>query len=111
MGCAEVVPCPQHSRKRLLPARHDVYNSKRWKVFRQRILKEHPWCEHCVRQGKPQSVMGCSDTSAGPSQHVHHKVDLADGGAPFDPDNVEALSQRCHSIETRKRQNAHKLTA
>jgi hypothetical protein len=109
MGCEGFIPCPTHSRKRIIPERHDIYNSKRWKVFRSRILKERLWCEHCLKQGKKPSVMGCSETSAGPSQHVHHKVDLADGGPAFDPDNVEALSLRCHSAETRRRQNTRAM--
>jgi hypothetical protein len=97
--------CPAHTPKRVRGEHHSLYSSKRWRRFRARILTQRLWCQHCLAKGLPTSLLGgCTPQTTGRSQHVHHKVDIADGGAPFDPDNVEALSHACHSRETNARQ-------
>lgn len=106
MGCGEALPCPTHQPRRVAGAHHAIYGTKRWRTFRLRILKERPWCEHCLKQGKPRDYLTgrCSDTTSGRTIDVHHIIDLADGGAPFDPGNIEALSKPCHSRVTQQRQ-------
>src|SRR5678815_2883896 len=97
MGCPHSRPCPEHDTRVLAPFSQDnksIYNSKRWKQFRRKILNERPWCEDCLAKGLTPNYLTqvCNDTGAGLSRDVHHIVDLTDGGAPFDPDNVKALS-------------------
>ncbi len=70
--------------------RNSFYARKRWRLRRRRHLFEHPLCERC----------------GAVAEHVHHIVDLADGGAPYDGGNLESLCKRCHSrvtIERRRR--------
>jgi|SRR5688572_8187416 len=106
-GCPDLaIPaqahCGKHTPER--GAHHKIYGTKRWRLFRLSILKQRRWCERCLPQGKLKSpIAGCTETTTGLSNHVHHKIDLADGGAPFDPNNVEALSHSCHSRETAAR--------
>lgn len=105
MGCPNSRPCPEHDQRTMRKASQDnkkLYASPRWQRFRRRILLERIWCERCTAKALPPNVLTqvCTDTGAGLAVDVHHKVDLADGGAPFDPENVEALSKSCHSRVT-----------
>jgi 5-methylcytosine-specific restriction endonuclease McrA len=61
-----------------------VYATKRWAMTRRRQLFDHPLCDQC----------GIVATD------VHHVVDLADGGPPYDLDNLQSLCQACHSRVT-----------
>ncbi len=87
--------CQRHARQRdkqIQRAGKQVYNTRRWKVVRTHYLFNHPLCE-------------CDDpTCFLIAEHVHHVKDLADGGAPFDQANLQALSASCHSRITRANQ-------
>ncbi|MCY4020159.1 MAG: HNH endonuclease signature motif containing protein [Chloroflexi bacterium] len=62
-------------------AKH-VYNSRRWRALRLAVLHLAGWrCQRCGRAARLE---------------VHHRVALADGGAAFDVDNLEAVCRRCH---------------
>lgn len=103
LGCSHIAPCPLHGRRRRVAFGAKVYHSARWLNFRRRVLAERPFCEACLEAGK-RPGLDCTDTTAGPSTDVHHRLDLADGGAPFDRENVEALSHGCHARVTVARQ-------
>lgn len=109
LGCGKSHPCPDHTRQRTAGAHHAIYGTARWRTFRLRVLRQRPWCEHCLAKGLPKDYLTgrCTDTTTGRSSDVHHKVDLADGGPPFEPSNVEALSHPCHSRTTRSRQQRY----
>ena len=68
------------------PARHEFYSSTQWRRMRERYRRLHPLCEECQRQGIVTAA-----------ELVHHKVEIADGGAPLDSDNLESLCWSCHS--------------
>ena len=68
------------------PGRHKVYATKLWRSTSRRYREEHPLCEACLRDGVVK-----------PADLVHHKVDIVDGGDPFDPDNLESLCLACHN--------------
>ena len=65
------------------PATRKIYNSAAWKLARQARLDldAHActWCGH-----------------SGDRLEVHHRVPLAEGGAPFDIDNLQTLCFWCH---------------
>jgi 5-methylcytosine-specific restriction endonuclease McrA len=71
-------------------ARKKLYDSAEWKRVRAHILTERVLCELCKAQGRVV-----------PGVEVHHIADLADGGAPFDADNLQLLCTSCHSIITK----------
>jgi hypothetical protein len=74
-------------------ARKKLYNSAAWQRCRALALRRSPLCPKCLKNGFTV-----------PSKDVHHKVDLADGGAPLDLDNLETLCHEHHSMVTRWRQ-------
>lgn len=68
-----------------------VYNSPRWAAVRRIVLERDGW--RCVRCGLPGRL------------EVHHRQRVADGGAPFDPANLETVCWHCH-IEEHKADQA-----
>lgn len=93
-GCPEFVHyrgrCRRHARQRNRETRSQnkpIYNTTKWKLTRRRYLFEHPLCE-----------CGCGQIA----EDVHHKVDIAKGGDPWDPANLEALTHSCHAKITRR---------
>ena len=59
-----------------------IYRSRRWAQVRLIILDRAGWrCESCGR--------------AAPLE-VHHRVPLADGGAPYAQQNLRAVCRPCH---------------
>lgn len=95
-GCPNVATwrgrCPLHARERNRETRSQnasLYNSKRWKLTRRRKLTDTPLCERCGRV----------------AAHVHHRIDLQQGGDPWNQQNLEALCASCHNSTTAKRQH------
>ena len=68
------------------PARHGFYASPEWRRERDWYRARHPLCEECQRQGRVAAA-----------DHVHHKVEISQGGAPLDVENLERLCRSCHS--------------
>jgi 5-methylcytosine-specific restriction endonuclease McrA len=84
--------CQRHSRLRertINRAGQKIYRRKRWRNTRERVLSEQPIC------------VECKDALA---EHVHHIVDLADGGDPWARENLAGLCASCHSKITRANQ-------
>ena len=94
-GCPEPAVyrgrCRAHGRERerAWSPNKAVYGTKRWRMLRRAKLGRSPVCERC-------GVRLATD--------VHHRVDLRDGGDPWDVEGLEALCRACHSRETRLRQ-------
>jgi 5-methylcytosine-specific restriction protein A len=91
--------CREHATRIDQAARQDrpgraIYSTARWRNTRRRYLFRHPICE----------TPGCRRIAT----QVHHRIDLADGGDPWDPAGLEALCASCHSKETRR---THRRTA
>jgi 5-methylcytosine-specific restriction protein A len=61
-----------------------------WRRRRKEFLRRHPWCEE----------PGCPY----PSEHVDHKVPLAQGGQDAES-NLQALCRTCHSRKTMRELN------
>ena len=54
----------------------------RWDVFRRAMIRRSGGvCERCGIHGRLE---------------MHHMTPLSDGGACYDPENVEVLCRRCH---------------
>ena len=97
-GCARMATyrgrCPQHAQQHdrtINRAGRRFYNTKRWRILRNWYLFHHSICE-CDQQ--------CGQLAV----DIHHRQDIADGGNPYDPQNLQALSKECHSKVTRQRQ-------
>jgi 5-methylcytosine-specific restriction endonuclease McrA len=78
-------PEPEYER-----AGKPIYSSNRWKVLRNELRKEKPYCEHCGVTAKQKRLM------------VDHIKEIRDGGAPFDKANLQVLCDSCHASKTQK---------
>jgi 5-methylcytosine-specific restriction protein A len=91
--------CTTHASQRSKETRSQnkpLYNSKRWKLTRQRKLNEMPLCESPPEDHDPPGDRIATD--------VHHKQAVQHGGTPWAMDNLEALCHPCHSRKTRREQ-------
>ena len=94
-GCPELVSgrfCDKHrkedhqhyNRHQRDPEAYKQYGTE-WRRIRARYVARHPLCELCRAAGRLR-----------PTEEVHHKVPLRDGGTHAE-DNLQALCKRCHS--------------
>jgi len=65
------------------------YGTARWQKFRDWYRTQHPLCEKCQAAGLIV-----------PGELVDHIIELKDGGAPLDEDNVQTLCRTCHAGKT-----------
>jgi 5-methylcytosine-specific restriction endonuclease McrA len=84
----------ERSRDRRATAHKRFYDTKRWKLTARHYRFHNPLCEYEVEDGKQ-----CGQIAA----HVHHIVDIADGGALYDPENLMAVCKPHHSRITLER--------
>lgn len=90
-GCPEAATyrgrCPEHARQRNRDTHHNrhIYNSKRWKHTRRRVLFNQPLCQ-------------CGKLAT----DVDHITPISDGGDPWNHANLQPLCATCHSRKTNK---------
>lgn len=66
-----------------------LYLSREWRALMARIKRERGcWCVMCGAGGKGVRVLG------------DHIVEVKDGGAELDPENVQLLCLPCHNRKT-----------
>jgi 5-methylcytosine-specific restriction protein A len=65
-----------------------LYESPAWRKLRAIYLKRNPLCERCYAEGRITPAVICD-----------HKVEIKDGGARLDPDNLQSL---CHAHHNKK---------
>ena len=97
-GCTEEATtgsrCRSHERERNRRHRSEhksIYNTRKWKLTRRRVLFERPLCERC----------------GGIATDVHHRDGYED---PYKLDGLAPLCHSCHSKLTRAEQLAGGLT-
>lgn len=86
--------CQRHAKQRNRETRSrnaPLYNSKRWKLTRKKVLSEQPLCPGVL--GQPCGMIATD---------VHHIIDVQAGGDPWARDNLTALCHACHSRITRR---------
>lgn len=93
-GCPDPVAyrgyCTAHAGDRKRESRRAgvaIYNTKRWRILRRRVLFEQPLCS-------------CGEIAT----DVDHVEPLADGGAAWERANLQGLCASCHSQKTRREQ-------
>lgn len=72
------------------------YNSKAWKKVRRAQFDHEPLCRECRKQGRLV-----------PAEDVDHIIQLEDGGAPLDPENLQSLCHSHHSEKTARDRLGH----
>lgn len=82
--------CEQHTEPKVDNRPRDRVtrtNRAPWKNLSARLRRMQPWC----------SIPGCDDTDL----TIDHIIPLAEGGAPYDLDNLRVLCRRHNSARTR----------
>ena len=80
---------PKSSTRNRKPSR--LYYTQRWKRYRKAVLsRQGGICEHC------------NDTPPDHMLHLDHIQPLAQGGEPFNDDNIQVLCVSCHAKKTAK---------
>jgi 5-methylcytosine-specific restriction endonuclease McrA len=65
--------------------RPDPRATTEWRrVRRAALARDHATCQRC----------------SGPASDVDHRIELVDGGAPFDLENLQALCASCHDAKS-----------
>lgn len=85
--------CNRHRQKQYDTTTRDksqkrVYNSKRWKIARNKAL---------IRDS-----LQCVKCSSREHLEVDHIEELKDNGAKYDLANLQTLCRRCHAIKTQR---------
>jgi 5-methylcytosine-specific restriction protein A len=84
--------CAEHAaelRKATRSPFDSFYASKPWRLARSAYLFAHPLCEYVDSDGNPCAAI---------AEHVHHIVELTDGGAKRDPANLQAVCRSHHAF-------------
>ena len=105
-GCPKLTDgrfCEEHAKQEA--KRYEKYDrdpavrhryGRAWKRIRDRYVQEHPLCEKCLEHGKLT-----------PTEEVHHKLPLADGGT-HNRNNLISLCRSCHMKAHEKLGTRHK---
>lgn len=72
-----------------------IYASERWQRLRRYKLRRDPLCEYCPSDRRKVATQ------------VDHFIALADGGSPWDMDNLRSACQSCHSQKTKRGERLH----
>ncbi|MCP4988411.1 MAG: HNH endonuclease [Colwellia sp.] len=78
------------------------YNSPRWRRLRNQFIRHNPICKHCEERNIVTSAY-----------IIDHKIEIEDGGDPWDPDNLQSLCLPCHNTKTgqeKKKRSRRKKT-
>jgi len=71
------------------PERHEVYRSQRWRRLAAMQLRREPLCRMCSARGVIKTA-----------EVADHVCELEDGGAPYDPSNLQSLCRACHNAKS-----------
>ncbi len=96
-------PTFRPARKKRLPESRPSPSARgydaRWVAFRSATISSNP--ERWLR------CTACRKYVSDPSQiHIDHITPLAQGGAKYDPDNLQPLCKWCHGRKTRAEDQA-----
>ena len=92
--------CSQHTPARAEKETDPFYVSVAWRRFRDWYISQHPLCEQCEAEGRPDR----------PADMVDHIIEIADGGALTTDDNAMSLCWKCHGLKTATAKNHRKCS-
>ena len=73
------------------PTAQKFYDSPGWRKVRQLKMNRSPFCEICSAKNR----FSCAEI-------VDHIIEIRDGGAPLDLENLQSLCRACHNQKTAK---------
>jgi len=76
-------------------------DSRLWRSkLRPNQLRNFPYCQICHEKGRLSEA-----------EEVDHIVPIAEGGEPYDPNNLQSLCKRCHVIKTSEENRQRKKSS
>ena len=80
--------CRRHARQRNRDTHRNrhIYDSKRWRILRRKVLYDYPICQTCDEEL---------------ATDVDHIRPIEQGGEPWSLSNLQALCRRCHGRKTK----------
>jgi len=82
---------PRHAKKRTDYRQERLYSSSRWRKYRRSIIERRGgMCAHCNATPLDMHI------------HLDHIKPLAQGGEPYDEENIQILCRECHGKKTAK---------
>jgi len=82
---------PHQARRRPAKDQNKLYSSMRWRKYRKALIDKQGG--KCVE---------CGDTPESHKLHIDHIKPLADGGEPYNEQNLQILCVICHGKKTAK---------
>jgi len=82
---------PHQGRRRPAKDQNKLYSSMRWRKYRKALIDKQGG--KCVE---------CGDTPESHKLHIDHIKPLADGGEPYNEQNLQILCVICHGKKTAK---------
>ena len=79
--------------------RESFYRSKRWKRVRQKVIERDRY--QCQEPS-------CRRLAPSRDLHADHIVEIADGGKPYDMDNLRTLCRGCHTSKSLRERHQRK---
>lgn len=73
----------------------NFYRLARWRRVRKMYARNHPYCEICEREGRGPI----------PMRIVDHIIEIEDGGAWYDENNLQSLCMECSNRKTFSKEN------
>lgn len=67
------------------------YSTPAWRKLSKAHRAHEPLCRHCAKAGRIT-----------PAAVVDHIIERRDGGANYDPSNLQSLCHSCHNIKTQQ---------
>lgn len=66
-----------------------IYDTRAWRRLSDKKRTVNPFCERCLKEGRHVVA-----------KIVDHKVEIKDGGKPYEWSNLESMCYQCHNTKT-----------
>jgi 5-methylcytosine-specific restriction endonuclease McrA len=83
-----------HAKRKVKRPQERPYDKRQWRRLRDIVeARDLGLCQICLEKGKITEAIGRKGS-------VDHKVAIRDGGALYDPNNLQLLCLKCHAVKS-----------
>lgn len=87
---------------------NEIHSSNRWRKTSRLYREANPICEACLKASKGQQRAGQRAGMINLATSVDHIKSLADGGSPYDWNNLQSLCDYHHAIKSQQEREQKK---